>query len=109
MKRGIVMEILKVSAKSSPNSVAGAIAGIIRDNGSVEIQVVGAGATNQAVKATAIATSSIFFFMFLPPSFSYRTAYPEGIPPPAVLPQRPWQHTYREGSGYRRIHSPAAG
>ena len=49
------MEILKVSAKSSPNSVAGAIAGIIRDNGSVEIQVVGAGATNQAVKATAIA------------------------------------------------------
>lgn len=49
------MEVLKVSAKSMPNSVAGAIAGVIRDNGSVEIQVVGAGATNQAVKATAIA------------------------------------------------------
>ena len=49
------MEILRVSAKSSPNSVAGAIAGVIRDNGTVEIQVVGAGATNQAVKATAIA------------------------------------------------------
>lgn len=49
------MEILRVSAKSSPNSVAGAIASVIRDNGTVEIQVVGAGATNQAVKATAIA------------------------------------------------------
>ncbi|MBQ2676751.1 MAG: stage V sporulation protein S [Clostridia bacterium] len=49
------MEVLKVSAKSMPNSVAGAIAGVIRDSGSVEIQVVGAGATNQAIKATAIA------------------------------------------------------
>ena len=49
------MEVLKVSTKSSPSSVAGAIAGVVRDNGSVEIQVVGAGATNQAVKAIAIA------------------------------------------------------
>lgn len=49
------MEVLKVSSNSLPNSVAGAIAGVIRDHGSVEIQAVGAGATNQAVKAIAIA------------------------------------------------------
>lgn len=47
------MEVLKVSAKSVPNSVAGAIAGVIRESGSVEVQAVGAGATNQAVKAIA--------------------------------------------------------
>ncbi|SDA27814.1 stage V sporulation protein S [Ruminococcus sp. YE71] len=49
------MEILKVSSRSVPNSVAGAIAGVIRDSGSVEIQAVGAGAANQAIKAVAIA------------------------------------------------------
>lgn len=49
------MEILKVSSKSSPNSVAGAIAGVMRENGSVEVQAIGAGATNQAVKAIAVA------------------------------------------------------
>ena len=49
------MEVLKVSAKSVPNSVAGAIAGVIRESGSVEVRAVGAGATNQAVKAIAIA------------------------------------------------------
>ena len=49
------MEVLKVSSNSVPNSVAGAIAGVIRDSGSVEVQAVGAGATNQAVKAIAIA------------------------------------------------------
>ena len=49
------MEVLKVSAKSVPNSVAGAIAGVIRESGSVEVQAVGAGATNQAVKTIAIA------------------------------------------------------
>lgn len=49
------MDILKVSAKSKPNSVAGAIAGVLRENGSAEIQAVGAGAINQAVKAVAIA------------------------------------------------------
>ena len=49
------MEVLKVSAKSVPNSVAGAIAGVIRESGSVEVQAVGAGATNQAVKAIATA------------------------------------------------------
>ena len=49
------MEILKVSAKSSPNSVAGALAAIIKEKNIVEIQAVGAGAINQAVKAIAIA------------------------------------------------------
>ncbi len=49
------MEILKVSSKSNPNSVAGAIANVFREKGNVEIQAVGAGAINQAVKAIAIA------------------------------------------------------
>ena len=49
------MNILKVSAKSNPNSVAGALAGVIRDHGSAEVQAVGAGALNQATKAVAIA------------------------------------------------------
>ncbi|MFT3951128.1 MAG: stage V sporulation protein S [Oscillospiraceae bacterium] len=49
------MEVLKVSSKSVPNSVAGAIAGVIRDSGEVEVQAVGAGAANQAIKAIAIA------------------------------------------------------
>ncbi|TCL62096.1 stage V sporulation protein S [Hydrogenispora ethanolica] len=49
------MDVLKVSAKSSPNAVAGALSGIIREKGIVEIQAIGAGAINQAVKAVAIA------------------------------------------------------
>ncbi len=49
------METLKVSAKSNPNSVAGALANVFRDKGTVEIQAIGAGALNQAIKAVAIA------------------------------------------------------
>ena len=49
------MDVLKVSAKSKPLSIAGALAGVIRENGSAEIQAIGAGAVNQAVKAVAIA------------------------------------------------------
>ncbi len=49
------MEILKVSSRSTPNSVAGAIASVVRESGSVEVQAVGAGAANQAIKAIAIA------------------------------------------------------
>lgn len=45
---------LKVSSKSSPASVAGAIAGMVKDGVPVEMQAVGAGAVNQAVKAIAI-------------------------------------------------------
>ena len=49
------MSVLKVSAKSNPNSIAGALAGFVRENGTVEIQAIGAGALNQAIKARAIA------------------------------------------------------
>jgi stage V sporulation protein S len=49
------MDVLKVSSKSNPNSIAGALAGVIREKGSAEIQAIGAGALNQAVKAIAIA------------------------------------------------------
>lgn len=49
------MDILKVSSKSTPNSVAGALAGVLREKGKAEIQAIGAGALNQAVKAVAIA------------------------------------------------------
>ena len=49
------MEVLKVSAKSNPNSVAGALAGVLREHGKAEMQAIGAGALNQAVKAIAIA------------------------------------------------------
>jgi len=49
------MDVLKVSSKSVPSSVAGAMAGVVRQYGAVEVQVVGAGALNQAIKAVAIA------------------------------------------------------
>ena len=49
------MEVLKVSTKSNPNSVAGALAAVIKEKNVVEIQAVGAGAINQAIKAIAIA------------------------------------------------------
>jgi stage V sporulation protein S len=49
------METLRVSTKSKPNTVAGAIAGVVREKGEVEVQTVGAGALNQAMKAIAIA------------------------------------------------------
>ncbi|HEY4662314.1 MAG TPA: stage V sporulation protein S [Candidatus Humimicrobiaceae bacterium] len=53
------MKLLKVSSKSKPNSVAGAIAGIIRSETRVQIQTIGAGALNQAVKGIAIARGFI--------------------------------------------------
>ena len=49
------MDILKISTKSNPNSVAGAIAGLIKEKGRAEMQAIGAGALNQAIKAIAIA------------------------------------------------------
>ena len=49
------MEILKVSTKSNPSKVAGAIANVFREYGNVEIQTVGAGSLNQAIKAICIA------------------------------------------------------
>ena len=53
------MEILKVSSKSKPNSVAGALANAFKEKGIIEIQAVGAGALNQAIKAVAIARGYI--------------------------------------------------
>lgn len=49
------MEVIKVSAKSRSTSVAGAIAGMMREAGRAEVQAIGAGAVNQAIKAVAIA------------------------------------------------------
>ena len=49
------MELIKISARSVPKSAAGAIAAVIREKKIVEIQAVGAGAINQAVKSIAIA------------------------------------------------------
>lgn len=48
------VDVLRVSSKSNPNSVAGALAAVLRENGVAEVQVIGAGALNQAVKAIAI-------------------------------------------------------
>lgn len=67
------MEILKVSAKSNPNSVAGAIAGCIRSAGAVELDAIGAGAVNVTVKAIVIARgfmSPVGIELVCIPSFS---------------------------------------
>lgn len=49
------MEVLKVSSRSEPKSVAGALAAVLREEGVAEVQAIGAGAVNQAIKAIAIA------------------------------------------------------
>ncbi|MBK9178861.1 MAG: stage V sporulation protein S [Acidimicrobiales bacterium] len=53
------MHLLRVSSRSDPNAVAGALAGVVRRSGQVAVQVVGAGALNQAVKAVAIARKHV--------------------------------------------------
>jgi len=53
------MAILKVSSQSNPNSVAGALTRILKKEGKAELQVIGAGALNQAIKAIAIARGYI--------------------------------------------------
>ena len=50
------MDVIKVSANSRTSAVAGAIAGVIRENKHAEVQAIGAGAVNQAVKALVLAT-----------------------------------------------------
>jgi len=50
------MDLIKVSATSRTSAVAGAIAGIVREHHRAEIQAIGAGAVNQAVKALVLAT-----------------------------------------------------
>jgi stage V sporulation protein S len=49
------MDLVRVAATSRSTSVAGAIAGIVREKGRVDVQAIGAGAVNQAIKAIAIA------------------------------------------------------
>ena len=51
------MDVIKVSAESRTSAVAGAIAGVMREQKHAEVQAIGAGAVNQAVKACAIARS----------------------------------------------------
>jgi stage V sporulation protein S len=53
--RTVLVDIIKVSARSRSTAVAGAIAGVVREHGRAEVQSIGAGAVNQAVKAIAIA------------------------------------------------------
>ncbi|MDO9130690.1 MAG: stage V sporulation protein S [Anaerolineales bacterium] len=50
------MDIIKVAATSRTSAVAGAIAGVIREHKRAEVQAIGAGAVNQAVKALVLAT-----------------------------------------------------
>lgn len=92
------MEYLKVSSKSNPSSVAGAIAGMIKDGVPVEMQCVGAGAVNQAVKAIAISRgflSPIGIEIMCAPSFAdieidgeYRTAIRFSVEPKYMRAQR---------------------
>ncbi len=49
------MTVIKVSARSRTAAVAGAVAGVMRDNAMAEVQAIGAGAVNQAIKAIVIA------------------------------------------------------
>jgi stage V sporulation protein S len=51
------MNMIKVSASSRTSAVAGAIAGVIREHRHAEVQAIGAGAVNQAMKALALASS----------------------------------------------------
>ena len=50
------MDMIKVSASSRTSAVAGAIAGVVREHGRAEVQAIGAGAVNQAMKALVLAT-----------------------------------------------------
>jgi len=52
----LTMDMIKVSATSRTSAVAGAIAGIVREHRHAEVQAIGAGAVNQAVKALVLAT-----------------------------------------------------
>ncbi|UCF60438.1 MAG: stage V sporulation protein S [Anaerolineaceae bacterium] len=49
------MTVIKVSSQSRTSAVAGAIAGVVREHRRAEVQAIGAGAVNQAIKAVAIA------------------------------------------------------
>jgi stage V sporulation protein S len=66
-------DIIKVSANSRSTAVAGAIAGVVRQHGRADVQAIGAGAVNQAIKAAAIARGYLLldgFNVIVIPSFS---------------------------------------
>ena len=66
------MELLKVSANSKPNLVAGALVHMLKENEVVKMQVIGAAALNQAIKSIAIARGYVApsgFELYLVPSF----------------------------------------
>jgi stage V sporulation protein S len=67
---GKTVNVLRIGAKSDPNKVAGALAGTIREQGKAEMQTIGAGALNQAIKSIAIARG------FLAPSGVDLVCYP---------------------------------
>ena len=54
-ERSDIVDVIKVSARSRSTAVAGAIAGVVREHNRAEVQAIGAGAVNQAIKAIAIA------------------------------------------------------
>lgn len=64
------MDIIKVSGTSRTSAVAGAIAGVVRENKRAEVQAIGASAINQAVKAMALArgylTNDGYDVVFIP-------------------------------------------
>jgi stage V sporulation protein S len=68
--RRLIMELIKVSANSRTAAVAGAIAGVVRQHHRAEVQAIGAGAINQALKALIIATGYLkndgIFVSFVP-------------------------------------------
>jgi len=70
------MKLIKVSSSSRTSAVAGAIAGVVRDNNRAEVQAIGAGAVNQAVKALILATGYLRrdgINVFMVPEFTYVT------------------------------------
>jgi len=70
------MELIKVSSTSRTSAVAGAIAGVVRDNNRAEVQAIGAGAVNQAVKALILATGYLRkdgIIVYMVPEFTYVT------------------------------------
>ena len=71
--------LLKVSSQSNPAAVAGAIAGVMRSAGYVEVQAIGASAVNQAIKAIAIARDHLSRDMVdLVTQPSFQTVYIDG-------------------------------
>ena len=64
------VDVIKVRGTSRTSAVAGAIAGVVRENRRAEVQAIGASAVNQAVKAMALAKSYLsqdgIYVVFIP-------------------------------------------